>query len=371
MEFQLAAPDITSLEVEYVTEAVKSGWVSSIGEFIGRFERGIARLCGAEHAVAVSNGTVALHLALVSLGIGPGDEVIVPSLTFVATAAAIVHAGATPVFVDSELETFNMDPEAVAAAFSERTKAVIAVHLYGHPADMDRVIGLAGERNCLVLEDAAEAHGALYRTKRVGSIGKAGTFSFYGNKLLTTGEGGAVVTNDGDLADKLRFLKDHAMDPLRRYWHPEVGFNYRMTNIQAALGCAQLERFDQMVSKRQALVDAYRDVLSDLPVTVNPAMEWAKPAPWLTTVLLPPDTGAAGLAEELRGVGVDTRPFFAPIETMPPYGHFRSYSASGSAGCPVASELYRRGILLPTIPSARIELLLSRVHKTIKHYLDR
>lgn len=180
-----------------------------------------------------------------------------------------------------------------------------------------------------------------------------------------------MVTNDGALADKLRFLKDHAMDPLRRYWHPEIGFNYRMTNLQAALGCAQIERFEQMVRQRQALIDAYRDALSDLPVKVNPAMDWARPAPWLATVLLPPNSNAAGLAKELRNVGVDTRPFFAPIQTMPPYKEFRSLSGSSSPGCPVASELYRRGILLPTVPTIRVELLLSRVHKTMKNYLNR
>lgn len=371
LEFHLAEPDIGPLELEYVTQAVRSGWVSSIGEFIGRFEKGIADLCEVNHAVAVSNGTVALHLTLVSLGIGPGDEVIVPSLTFAATAAAVIHAGATPVFVDSESDTYNMDPQAVEAAMTNRTKAIIPVHLYGHPADMDAMRRIVRGRNCIVIEDAAEAHGALYHRKKVGSIGKAGTFSFYGNKLLTTGEGGAVVTNDGKLAKRLRFLKDHAMDPKRRYWHPEIGFNFRMTNIQAALGCAQLERFNSLIEKRQQLIDSYREKFSDLPVRINPSEEWAKPAPWLTTMLLPKGCKADELSKMLREIGIDSRPFFVPLDTMPPYNNFRRMSSSGEAGCPVAYDLYERGIILPTIPSAQNNRLITRVYDITAKYLNR
>lgn len=358
IEFHLAEPDIGPLELEYVTRAVKSGWISSIGEFIGRFEKGIADLCEVKYGVAVSNGTAALHLALVSLGIGPGDEVIVPALTFVATAAAVIHAGATPVFIDSEPETYNMDPQAVRAAITGRTRAVIVVHLYGHPVDMDPILELIQKRDCVIIEDAAEAHGASYRTQKVGSIGRVGTFSFYGNKILTTGEGGAVVTNDESLANRMRFLKDHAMDSQRRYWHPEVGYNYRMTNIQAAMGCAQIERFNSIIEKRQRLIDAYRERLSDLPVRINPSEDWANPAPWLTTMLLPHGVRANGLANELRNAGIDSRPFFVPLDIMPPYKKCRSVTGEGDSGCPVAYDLHERGIILPTVPTARNELLV-------------
>jgi len=365
IEYPVAEPDIGPLELQYVTEAVRSGWVSSLGEFIGRFEKGMANLCDAKHVVTVCNGTVALHLTLKGLGIGSGDEVIVPSLTFVATAAAVLHAGATPVFVDSEPRTYCLEPLAVKAAMTARTKAIIVVHLYGHPANMDAILEIAAGR-CAVIEDAAEAHGALYRGRRVGSIGRVGTFSFYANKLITTGEGGCVVTNDEELASRFRFLKDHAMDRHRRYWHPEVGYNYRMTNLQAALGVAQIERFDQIVRRRRALIDAYRDALWDLPVVVNPAEEWAEPAPWLANMLLPPGKKASVVAQRLRQIGIDTRPFFVPLNQMPPYRSYRCVDDSGRPGCPISADLHERGIILPTVPSMPVEPLLDRVSQAVK-----
>ena len=245
----VSEPDIGKLEEELVMQAVRSGWVSSLGKFISEFETGFSSFCNANYSSAVSNGTTALHLALISRGIGPGDEVIIPSMTFVATASAVLHAGAIPVFADCVDDTGILDNLAVEKAISNKTKAIIAVHLYGHPSDMDQLMKLSEDNNLFLLEDAAEAHGALYKGRKVGSLGHMATFSFYGNKIMTTGEGGMVLSSSSDDDKRIRFLRDHAMDPNKRYWHSEVGYNYRMTNLQAALGVAQLQRFNEVNSK--------------------------------------------------------------------------------------------------------------------------
>ncbi len=226
-----------------MTDAVLSGWISSQGEYINSFEKGFADFCGTKYAVAVSNGTVALHLALTALGIKPEDEVIVPALTFVATAAVVRHCHAKPVFVDVETSTWNMDTKKLAAAITDQDQGGIPVHLYGMPCRMDAIMEIAKQKNVWVVEDAAEAHGAEFLGKRVGSWGHAGCFSFFGNKIITTGEGGMIVTDDEELNGRLRILRDHGMNLQRRYWHDVVGYNYRMTNLQAAIGVAQLERW--------------------------------------------------------------------------------------------------------------------------------
>jgi perosamine synthetase len=348
----VAEPDLGPLEEKYVLDALRSGWVSSIGAYIQKFEAEFAAFCGVKHAIAVSNGTVAIHLALVAAGVGPGDEVIVPALTFVATAAAVRHAGAEPVFVDSEPEIGTMDPRAVEKAMSPKTKAILPVHLYGHPADMDPILQMAKAKNLIVIEDAAEAHGAKYKGRVVGSMGQMGTYSFYGNKILTTGEGGAVVTNDDAMAARLRFLKDHAMHPKRRYWHPEVGFNYRMTNLQAAMGCAQLERFQELCAKRQRVVDIYRTTFKESGVRINPFKPWAEPVPWLVCALLPEGTTRErrdDLMTKLKTSKIDSRPYFHLLCEMPPYASCRRVGADGGAALPVAEDLSARGMNLPSV----------------------
>jgi perosamine synthetase len=348
----VAEPDLGPLEEEYILDALRSGWVSSIGGFIQRFEEEFARFCGTKHAVVVSNGTVAIHLALVAAGVGPGDEVIVPALTFVATAAAVWHAGAVPVFVDSEPEIGTLDPKAVERAISPKTKAIIPVHLYGHPADMDPILEIARSRGLVVIEDAAEAHGARYKGRVVGSLGHMATFSFYGNKILTTGEGGAVVTDNDDLAVRLRFLKDHAMDPKRRYWHPEVGFNYRMTNLQAAMGCAQLERSKELCAKRGKIVALYREAFKGRGVAINSFKSWAEPVPWLVCALLQQETTREerdGLMASLKEQGIDSRPYFHLLCDMPPYAACRRIAAGGGTALAVAEDLSARGLNLPSI----------------------
>jgi perosamine synthetase len=354
--FPVSSPDIGELELKYVSDAVRSGWVSSIGEYVDRFEKGFAKYCAVDHGVAMSNGTDALFIALKALGIGPGDEVVVPSLTFVAVPAVVVHLGATPVIVDSHPEYWCMDPAAVERAITPKTRAMIVVHVYGHPADMDPLLDLARLRGIKVVEDCAEAHGAKYKGRVVGSIGEVGCFSFYGNKVITTGEGGMAVTNDAELAARMRFLKDHAMDPKRRYFHPEAGYNCRLTNIQAAMGCAQLERIGELLEKRARILEWYRQGLAEVAgISLNPRMPWAEPVNWMVCALLD-DELAPRRDEILAGIrerGVDTRPFFVPAERMPPYAGFRVVGATAD-DTPVCARLSAAGFNLPS--SASLEL---------------
>lgn len=327
----------------YVLDCVDSGWISSLGAYVPRFEAELARFCEARHAVATANGTVALHLALAVLGIGAGDEVLVPDLTFVATANAVRYTGATPVLVEVDRRTWGIDPEAARRRLTRRTRAILPVHLYGRPVDLDPLFELAGEHGLEVIEDAAEAHGARYKGRRVGALGRIGAFSFYGNKIFTTGEGGALVTNDARLAERAVFLRDHAMDPHRRYYHPEIGFNYRMTNIQAALGCSQLEHAAEILGRRQAVARAYDAGLAGIPGLVWPVpMPWEESVCWMYSVLIEPAFGLDRdeVAAGLRARGVDSRPFFVPLHELPPY-------LDGGA-FPVATALSRQGINLPS-----------------------
>ncbi|MCC7523897.1 MAG: DegT/DnrJ/EryC1/StrS aminotransferase family protein, partial [Chitinophagaceae bacterium] len=253
----ISKPSITDKEIAYVTDAVSSTWISSLGKYIDRFETEFASFCGTRYGVATSNGTVALHLALVALGIGKGDEVIVPDLSFVATVNTILQAGAVPVFADIDPYNLCMDPRELEKVITSRTKAIMPVHLYGHPADMNAINAIAEKHNLLVIEDAAEAHGASIHGRKVGNWGVCGSFSFYGNKNITTGEGGMITTNDEALYNRLRHLRDHAMSKEKRYWHTECGYNYRMTNLQAALGCAQLERIDALMERKRQIFKIY------------------------------------------------------------------------------------------------------------------
>ncbi len=342
----IAEPSITEHEIAYVLAAVKSGWVSSLGQYLADFEAAFARYIGTKYAVSTVNGTAGLHLALSALGIGPGDEVIVPDLTFVATANAVTYTGALPVFADIDAGTWCLDPMSVRERVSPRTKAIIPVHLYGHPADMDAVHAIAAEFSLRVVEDAAEAHGAEYKGRKVGGIGDLGVFSFYGNKIITTGEGGMLTTNDAALYERTRYLRDHAMSKEKRYWHTEIGYNYRMTNIQAALGLAQLERIDELLCKRSQILKWYRELLGSAhEISLNPSMPWAAPACWMVCALL----GEGGAVRRdrvcatLREKGVDTRPFFHPLSSLPMYG--------GSLGRPRARDIASRGFNLPSSPS--------------------
>ncbi len=366
----MAEPDIGPLEEQYVVDAIRSGWVSSLGRYIGEFEEQFAGYCGSHFGVATSSGTTALHLALACLGAGPGDEVIVPTLTFVATANVVMYTGAKPIFVDADFETWCLDPVAVERAISSRTRAIIVVHLYGHPADMDPILSIASERGIPVIEDAAEAHGALYKHRRVGSIGKIGVFSFYGNKLITSGEGGILVTDDREIDERARFLRDHAMSKDRRYWHPEIGYNYRITNLQGALGLAQLNRIDELLDRKREIMSWYRRFLADCSdLRLNPELPWAKSSYWMICALLQHGVAQEEFMTKLSSKDVDTRPFFRPIHTLPPYqGLYREVSSSGS-GCPKAEDLAKRGINLPSstkLSQADVRQITDIVKDTLK-----
>ena len=352
----VAAPLLAGNERAYVLECLDSTWISSSGRFLDAFEAAFARFCGVAHAVAVNNGTKALHLALVALGIGPGDEVIVPDLTYIASANAVHYCGATPVFADCEPRTLNIDTGRLAPLVTPRTKAILAVHLYGHPADMDPLLTFAATHGLTVVEDAAEAHGALYKGRPVGSLGACGTFSFYGNKIITTGEGGMVVTDDAALAARLRLYRGQGVDPQRRYLHPVVGFNYRMTNIAAAIGLAQLERIDAILAARRRVASRYAERLAGLDgLHLLGAEPWAVPVPWLVTALL--TSGGArerdAVMAALQAENIDSRPVFYPMHVQPPY-------RERGAACPNAEIWSARGLNLPTF-EAMTETEVDRV----------
>jgi perosamine synthetase len=340
----VAAPALVGNEKEYVLDCLESTWISSSGKYIEQFESAFAEFCGVKHALACCNGTVALHLALLALDVGPGDEVIIPTLTYVASANAVAYCGARPVLVDSESQTWNINPELILKQITPQTKGIMAVHLYGHPSDMDPILALASEHGLFVLEDAAEAHGAQYKKRRAGSIGDIATFSFYGNKIITTGEGGMVVTNDDELARKVKQLKGQGQDPERRYWFPVMGYNYRMTNVQAAIGLAQMEKIDWHTARRRENAKWYEKYLGDNPkFTTSPEMAWARNAYWINCVLLSSDCPVSRdeVMARLAQTGIETRPFFYPMHTLPMYHE-------GGVKFPVAEALAAQGINLPS-----------------------
>lgn len=333
-------------EENNVLDAVRSGWISSLGAYVTRFEHEFAGFCGVTEGVSVCNGTVALHLALHALGIGPGDEVIVPALTFVASANAVRYTGATPVFADVDPSTWTLDPAAVADQLSPHTRAIMPVHLYGHPAPMPELIALADQQGLLLIEDAAEAHGAAIDGRRTGAWGRLAAFSFYANKIITTGEGGMVVTDDPALAARCRLLRDHAMPPEQRYWHNEVGFNYRMTNLQAAVGVAQQTRMDGLLARKRAIAQRYNAALAGLPgITLPAERPGYTNVYWMYSILVhePFPLARDAFMRALRDHHIDSRPFFHPLDTLPPY--------RSEAPCPTALRLSRQGINLPSAPT--------------------
>jgi perosamine synthetase len=342
-------PWLGSKERLLLNECVTTRWVSSQGRFVGDFERAFAGYCGVKHGVATANGTAALHLALACLDIGPGDEVIVPTLSFIATANPVIYCGATPVFVDSVPDTWNLDPSAVEKAVSRRTRAIIAVHLYGHAAHMDELLAVARRHRLNVIEDACEAHGGEYRGAKVGSLGTVGCFSFYGNKIITTGEGGMLITDNDAIAEKARLLRDHAMSTKRKYWHSQIGYNYRMTNMQAALGVAQMERIERVIVRKRRHAQLYNSLLAEVPgITVPSEATWARHVYWLYTVLVEDryKLSRKKLMKALALRGIETRPTFYPISTMPPY-------RNGNQRFSVAERISKRGLSLPSFPQLK------------------
>lgn len=340
----VAQPKLAGNEKNYVLECLDTNWISSNGKYIGAFEESFAKFCGVKHAIAANNGTTALHLALVALDLKPGDEVIIPTVTYIATANAVRYCGATPVLVDVCQETMNIDPREIERKITPKTRGIIPVHLYGHPADMDPINEIAQTHQLWVLEDAAEAHGAEVRGRHVGSLGTCATFSFFGNKIITTGEGGMVTTNDDDLAARLRLFRGQGMDPNRRYWFPVIGYNYRMTNIQAAIGLAQMEGIDKALSDRETLAGWYNEALAGLQneIVLPQQAPWAKQVYWMYNIFLRDGDGTKrdAVMRHLDEMGIETRPVFYPMHVLPPYHEETAY--------PVADLWAQRGINLPT-----------------------
>lgn len=344
--YPVAYPILNGNEKKYVLDCIESTWISSNGSYIKQFEQGFARLCATNHALACSNGTTALHLALLAHGVGGGDEIIIPTFTFVATANAVTYCNAKPVFVDSEPDTWNIDPARIEEKITPRTKGIIAVHLYGHPADMDEIMNIAEKYGLFVIEDAAEAVGAHYKGRMVGSLGHTAIFSLFGNKILTTGEGGVVTTNDDRVAEAVSLLKGQGMDPGRRYWYPVIGYNYRMTNIQAAIGCAQLELADWHIDRRIQVARQYYKQLADCRhLTLPVEKRGIKSVFWMFSVVFRDFTEEQrDLAmRRLHESGIETRPFFYPMHKLPPYRHLQE-----SSEFPVANRICAQGINVPS-----------------------
>lgn len=354
-------PYLTGREKEYVNRCLDSTWISSRGEFIGLFEHSFAEYIGAPHATSVCNGTVAIHLALAALGIGPGDEVIVPALTYIASINTILQTGATPVFADSLESTWQVDPEDVRRKITAKTRAIMAVHLYGQACDMAALVGICREHDLLLVEDCAEAFGSYIDGRHVGTFGDVATFSFFGNKTITTGEGGMVVARDSAIMERARHLKNQGVSPSREYWHDELAYNYRMTNICAAIGLAQLEEAGNILARKRRIADGYRERLADLPLQVHREVPGTTHSFWMCSILVDDAGLRQALRDHLKGAGIETRPLFYPAHQIP---HCRSDEAF-----PVAESLSQRGINLPSYP-ALSDSEVDFVCRSIRQFFD-
>lgn len=359
-------PLLGEQEKKYVLDCLDTTWISSTGHYLTDFEDQFSAYCGAQFGVACSNGTTALHLALAALSVGPGDEVILPTLTIISCALAVIYTGATPVLVDSDPQTGNMDPALVEAKITSRTRAIMPVHLYGHAADMDPILDLARAHQLKVVEDAAEAHGAEYKGRRVGGLGDVGCFSFYANKIVTTGEGGMVVTSAPHVADRARRLRNLAHSPQQRFVHDMIGFNYRLTNLQAAIGLAQLERIKDSIRKKQWMAETYNALLGDIPgLTLPTEQPYAHSVYWMYALLVN-ERGPLSRDEVMAGLkqlGVDSRSYFVPIHQQPALVERGLFAGERY---PVAQDLSRRGFYVPSglaITEAQLHRVSDALHQ--------
>lgn len=341
-------PIIAKKAFNYVTDCLKTGWVSSSGRYVTLFEEKFAKFLGVRYALTTTSGTTALHLALATLRIGPDDEVILPTLTMGACPMSILYTGAKPVLVDSDPETYNLNPEKIEEKITKKTKAVMVVHLYGHPAEMDQILKIAKKYKLIVVEDAAEAHGATYKGKKTGNFGKINAFSFYANKIITTGEGGMVVTNSKKLYERAKALKDLAHSPKKRFLHTELAFNYRLTNLQAALGLAQLEEVKKYLKIKRQMADFYQEKLKNINGLILPKEKrGVKSVYWMYAVLVEkafPLTKNQ-LVKKLAENGIETRDFFIPVHQQPA---FRKMGLFKDEEYPVAERLSKIGLYLPS-----------------------
>jgi perosamine synthetase len=367
----VSEPLIGEKDLAYVMDCMRSGWISSSGHYIEEFEQRWAKYCGMKYGVAMSNGTVALEAAAAVLDLKPGDEVIMPTFTIISCALAVVEQGAVPVLVDSDPRTWTMDVHQVEAKVTSRTRAIMPVHIYGHPVDMDPVQEVAQKHGLKIIEDAAEAHGAEYKGRRCGSLGDLGCFSFFANKIVTTGEGGMVLTNNEGLAGRLRGERNLCFLPERRFYHTELGHNYRMTNVQAAIGLGQLGEIERHLAHKTWMGKAYTEQLKDLPQLQLPVEEpWAKNVYWMYGVVLTEEAGmdAVEFAQRLKVEGIETRPFFLGMHEQPVF-HQRGLFLDEHY--PVAERLARQGLYLPsglTLSEDQLERVCDVVIKVLaKH----
>lgn len=345
-EIPIYRPSLTGNEKKYVNDCLESTWISSKGKYLSLFENSFAEFIGVKHAAAVSNGTVALHVALLALGVGSGDEVIVPTLTYISSVNAIKYTGATPVFVDSLSDTWQMDPEDVNNKISEKTKAIMVVHLYGHPCDMDSLSSIAKKNTLFLIEDCAEAIGSKYKGETVGTFGDIAAFSFFGNKTITTGEGGMVVTNDETLHDRVVHFKGQGLAKHREYWHDVVGYNYRMTNICAAIGLAQLEQVNNFLQRKLEIAAKYKKAFKKSGIEFHQSHPDVTHSYWMCSILVADAQQREPLRNNLKSKGIETRPLFYPVHTMPMYSDkFQRHI--------VAEDIAWRGINLPSFPQLK------------------
>lgn len=365
----VSEPLLGDRELELVTDCLRRGWISSAGEYVEAFERAWARYCGRDYGIAVSSGTAALQVALGCLNLQPGDEIILPDFTMFACAVAVVSWGARPVLVDADPETWCLDVSKVEEKITSRTKAIMAVHIYGHPVDMDPLYDLAHRYDLTIIEDAAEAHGAEYKNRRCGSFGDVSCFSFYANKIITTGEGGMVLTDSREYAAKARLLRNLYFGTKERFLHEDIGFNFRLTNLQAALGLAQLEIMEERLAKKRWLALAYKERLKDVPGLQLPVEKpWAKNVYWMYGIVVNPETGydARRLGHLLDEQGIETRPFFLGLHKQPAL--IKRGLVTGEA-FPVSEYLSSQGLYLPsglTLTESQIDRVCEVLRKILR-----
>jgi len=369
MTIPVNEPALDENAFKYVEECLKTGWISSSGKFIQAFEQKWAQYCGMDYGVAVCNGTAALEAAMACLDLQPGDEVILPTFTIISCALAVIEAGATPVLVDSNPRTWCMDVQQAAEKISPRTRAIMPVHIYGHPVEMQPILELAEKHGLSIIEDAAEAHGAEYKGRKAGSFGDMSCFSFYANKIITTGEGGMVLTKSAALAERLRSQRNLCFREDRRFFHTELGHNYRMTNIQAAIGISQLETIEQRIQRKRWMGQCYTQRLQDIPALQLPVEEpWARHVYWMYAIVLDESWGidASQFAKELKSRGIETRPFFLGMHEQPVF-HQRGLFVNEHY--PVAERIARQGLYLPsgaTLTESQIDQVCEAVHEALR-----
>ncbi len=347
-QYPVYMPSLRGNEKKYLNECIDTNWLTETGRFVGDFENKFKEFVGVKYATVVSNGTLALHLGLLALGIGPDDEVIVPTLTYIASANAIAYTGATPVFVDCESDSWQIDPADVERKITAKTKAIMPVHIYGHPSDMNMLRAIADKHNLFIVEDSAEAFGSYYNNQHVGTFGDIGIFSFFGNKTITTGEGGMLVTNDKTLFDRAHHYKGQGLAMWRQYWHDVIGYNYRMTNLSAAVGLAQIENAKNILVDKNNIANWYKEYLKDLPLTFQKVQENCVHSYWMVTVLTESSEVRDELRQHLEEHKIETRPTFYPIHTMPMYSmKYQMLKNSEDIGW--------RGMNLPSYPDLKEE----------------